>query len=119
MVWRIAKAAITAFIQAHNDDPKPFIWTKSADAVEPGGAGRCGKFEGAFLGSGTLALAEEEARRRGCRAGVLYTISFQAPGFYKRLGWRVFGEIPCGPPAPAVSFLPNLFAEAVNRQQRR
>jgi transposase len=26
-------AAITAFIQAHNDDPKPFIWTKSADAI--------------------------------------------------------------------------------------
>jgi transposase len=27
------KAAITAFIHAHNDDPKPFIWTKSADAI--------------------------------------------------------------------------------------
>jgi transposase len=27
------KAAITAFTQAHNDDPKPFIWTKSADAI--------------------------------------------------------------------------------------
>jgi transposase len=27
------KAAVTAFIQTHNDDPKPFIWTKSADAI--------------------------------------------------------------------------------------
>jgi hypothetical protein len=27
------KAAITAFIHAHNDDPKSFVWTKSADAV--------------------------------------------------------------------------------------
>jgi len=27
------KAAIIAFIEAHNDDPKPFIWTKSADAI--------------------------------------------------------------------------------------
>ncbi len=27
------KAAIAAFIQADNDDPKPFIWTKSADAI--------------------------------------------------------------------------------------
>ena len=27
------KAAITAFIHAHNDDPKPFVWTKSADAI--------------------------------------------------------------------------------------
>jgi len=27
------KADIEAFIAAHNDDPKPFIWTKSADAI--------------------------------------------------------------------------------------
>jgi hypothetical protein len=27
------KTAIAAFIQAHNDDPKPFIWTTSADAI--------------------------------------------------------------------------------------
>jgi hypothetical protein len=45
-----------------------------------------------------LEMAENEARRRDCRAGVLLTINFQAPGFYQRLGWRVFGEIPCDPP---------------------
>ena len=27
------KADIAAFIDAHNDNPKPFIWTKSADAI--------------------------------------------------------------------------------------
>jgi hypothetical protein len=27
------EAAITAFIQAQNDEPKPFVWTKSADAI--------------------------------------------------------------------------------------
>jgi hypothetical protein len=27
------KADIAAFIKAHNDDPKPFIWTKTADAI--------------------------------------------------------------------------------------
>ena len=27
------KAAITAFIQTHNAEPKPFVWTKSADAI--------------------------------------------------------------------------------------
>ena len=27
------KADIAAFIQAHNDDPKPFVWTKTADAI--------------------------------------------------------------------------------------
>jgi hypothetical protein len=42
--------------------------------------------------------SQPAARRRGCGAGVLYTISFQAPEFYKRIGWRVFGEILCDPP---------------------
>jgi transposase len=27
------KTDIAAFIQAHNNDPKPFLWTKSADAI--------------------------------------------------------------------------------------
>jgi hypothetical protein len=27
------KANIAAFIQAHNDHPKPFIWTRTADAI--------------------------------------------------------------------------------------
>jgi len=61
------------------------------------------------IGARMMGLAEEEARRRGCRAGVLYTISFQAPGFYKRLGWRVFGEIPCDPPGTSRVFLTKYF----------
>jgi len=60
---------------------------------------------GRDIGARMMALAEEEARRRGCRAGVLYTISFQAPEFYNRLGWRVFGEIPCDPPGTSRVFL--------------
>ena len=53
---------------------------------------------GAGLGSRILRMAEEEARRRGCCSGVLLTISFQAPGFYERHGWRRFGAVPCLPP---------------------
>jgi GNAT superfamily N-acetyltransferase len=60
---------------------------------------------GRDIGTRMIELAEGEARRRGCRAGVLYTISFQAPGFYQRLGWRVFGEIPCDPPGASRVFL--------------
>jgi GNAT superfamily N-acetyltransferase len=60
---------------------------------------------GRDIGARMMALAEKEARRRGCRAGILYTISFQAPGFYNRLGWRVFGEIPCDPPGTSRVFL--------------
>jgi GNAT superfamily N-acetyltransferase len=60
---------------------------------------------GRGIGSRIIRLAEEEAIRRGCRAAVLYTISFQAPGFYERLGYRVFGHIPCEPPGVARVFM--------------
>jgi GNAT superfamily N-acetyltransferase len=52
---------------------------------------------GSGLGRELLRQAENEAVRRGCRAGFLYTISFQAPEFYRRNGWRSFGEIASGP----------------------
>jgi GNAT superfamily N-acetyltransferase len=52
------------------------------------------ELRGGGIGSAILRRAEDEAIRRGCRTGVLYTISFQAPGFYQRHGWRVFGEVP-------------------------
>jgi len=63
------------------------------------------------VGSRMMAMAEDEARRRGCRAGMLYTISFQAPGFYRKLGWRVFGEIPCDPPGTSRFFLTKTFRD--------
>ncbi|HJU16012.1 MAG TPA: GNAT family N-acetyltransferase [Stellaceae bacterium] len=52
---------------------------------------------GRGLGERILALAESEARRRGCTAAFVYTITFQAPGFYERCGYRRFGEIACPP----------------------
>lgn len=60
---------------------------------------------GAGLGAEVLRNFEEEGRRRGCRSAVLYTISFQAPGFYERNGWRRFGEIPCDPPGTSRIFM--------------
>ena len=63
------------------------------------------QLRGTGLGSQILAMAEEEGRKRGCRAAVLYTISFQAPGFYQRHGWRIFGEIPCSPPGTSRIFM--------------
>lgn len=60
---------------------------------------------GSGLGSRMLAMAEAEARERGCRGAVLYTISFQAPGFYERHGYREFGRIPCDPPGTARVFM--------------
>ncbi len=57
------------------------------------------------VGSRLLQLAEDEGRRRGCTTSFLYTISFQAPGFYERHGYRVLGTIPCNPPGTSRIFL--------------
>jgi GNAT superfamily N-acetyltransferase len=60
---------------------------------------------GSGMGRRMIALAEEEALRRGCVAAVLYTISFQAPGFYEKLGYREFGRVACLPPGTSRVFL--------------
>ena len=43
-------------------------------------------------GEALVRKAEAEARKRGMRHVYLYTYSFQAPGFYKKLGYRTFGK---------------------------
>ena len=50
------------------------------------------------LGSRILAMAEAEARQRGCTRAVLSTLHFQAPGFYSKQGWEVAARIDCEPP---------------------
>ncbi|MCX4745587.1 GNAT family N-acetyltransferase [Kitasatospora sp. NBC_01287] len=63
------------------------------------------ELRGQGIGSEVLRLAEEEGRRRGCRSAVLYTITFQAPEFYRRHGWEAFGEVPCDPPGTSRVFM--------------
>jgi GNAT superfamily N-acetyltransferase len=55
------------------------------------------ELRGGGLGSRIIGLAEAEARQRGCSAAFVYTVTFQAPEFYERHGYRRFGEIACPP----------------------
>ena len=70
------------------------------------------ELRGRDIGSRILRMAEEEGLRRGCQAAVLYTISFQAPGFYERHGWREFGRIACDPPGTARVFMTKALSPA-------
>ncbi len=45
------------------------------------------------LGKELLKLAETAAKERGCSGIDLDTMSFQAPGFYEKLGFKKVGEI--------------------------
>jgi GNAT superfamily N-acetyltransferase len=59
------------------------------------------QLRGRRIGSLMLKKAEAEAWQRGCRDGVLMTMTFQAPEFYARQGWQEFCRIPCNPPGSA------------------
>ncbi|WAS56780.1 GNAT family N-acetyltransferase [Burkholderia ambifaria] len=64
---------------------------------------------GGGFGSRLLHDAEAEAKRRGCARAVLYTITFQAPDFYRKHGYEVFGEVPCEPEGAARVFMVKTF----------
>jgi GNAT superfamily N-acetyltransferase len=63
------------------------------------------ELRGQGYGQRLLAAVEEEARRRGAKFVFLDTFSFQAPEFYKKYGYQVFGELPDFPPGHKRYFL--------------
>ena len=60
---------------------------------------------GQGYGEKLLLRAEEEARSRGVKNVFLDTFSFQAPDFYQKLGYRVFGELVDFPPGHTRHYL--------------
>ena len=48
---------------------------------------------GQGTGRRLIELAEEEAKRRGCHFARLATSDFQAPDFYRKAGYRLYGEL--------------------------
>jgi GNAT superfamily N-acetyltransferase len=45
------------------------------------------------IGSKLIRAVEDEGRKRGCTMAHLDTFSFQARGFYEKLGYAVFGTL--------------------------
>ncbi len=60
---------------------------------------------GAGVGRKLMMEAEAAAIRRGCSAVALDTFSFQARGFYERLGYSVFGTLHDCPPGHSRFYL--------------
>jgi GNAT superfamily N-acetyltransferase len=55
--------------------------------------------QGRGLGRMLMAEAERRARDLGCHSAWLDTFSFQAPGFYQKLGYEIFGVLDHPPDA--------------------
>jgi GNAT superfamily N-acetyltransferase len=51
------------------------------------------KYRGRGHGTTLIRTAESEARRRGIKNMYLDTFSFQAPKFYRKLGFKAFGML--------------------------
>ncbi|MBU4133674.1 MAG: GNAT family N-acetyltransferase [Proteobacteria bacterium] len=43
------------------------------------------------IGERLLFKAERTAKKKGCHSACLYTYSFQAPAFYEKHGYSIFG----------------------------
>ncbi|MBY0012031.1 GNAT family N-acetyltransferase [Paenibacillus typhae] len=50
-------------------------------------------YRGTGLGAALLAEIENRARQLGCKVSELTTMSWQAPHFYQKQGYEIFGEI--------------------------
>lgn len=69
------------------------------------------ELRGTGLGMRVMMAAEAEAVRRGCMGAHLDTYDFQAPGFYRKLGYEVFGSIEDHPPGHTRFWMQKRFAD--------
>ncbi|MEJ8837469.1 GNAT family N-acetyltransferase [Ramlibacter sp. AN1133] len=69
------------------------------------------RLRGQGIASSILAAVERHARATGCRLVLLSTHSFQAPGFYRRHGYRELAMVPDHPLGHASFFLAKQLAE--------
>ncbi len=60
---------------------------------------------GTGLAARMLGMAEDEAKRRGCTAAVLYTLNPKSATFYTRVGYRAFGAVEVAPPGSSRTYM--------------
>ncbi|WP_428484366.1 GNAT family N-acetyltransferase [Rhodopila sp.] len=65
---------------------------------------------GRGVGTALMASAEQEARQRGCLGAHVDAFSFQAPDFYQKLGFTLFGELNNFPPGHKRLYLQKIFS---------
>ena len=71
---------------------------------------------GRGIGRKLMSDAEGRALERGCHSAWVDTFSFQAPGFYPKLGYQVFGELDY-PPGTSAFF--SRSGSGAERERRR
>jgi len=59
---------------------------------------------GKGLGRRLVKAAENEGRVRGCTFIYTNTFTWQAPDFYKKLGYKTYGELPDFPPGNSLTY---------------
>ena len=64
---------------------------------------------GTGVGRTLVKRTEELARDRNCTGVWLDSFGFQAPGFYQKLGYKAFGELPDNPRGQSRYFLKKVF----------
>jgi len=67
---------------------------------------------GTGVGSSIMAMAEAEAASRGCIGAWLDTFEFQARGFYERIGYECFAELPNYPAGYSRYFMKKVLRRA-------
>lgn len=70
------------------------------------------ELRGQGLGADLMQRAEREAVARGCHSAWLDTFEFQARGFYERLGYRCFAELPDYPTGSARYFMKKVLSRS-------
>jgi len=71
------------------------------------------EMRGRGVGTEIMRMAEKEAAARGCRGVWLDTIEFQARGFYERIGYVCFGELPDYPQGFSKFFMKKLLSPPI------